>query len=164
MAPSVHYGNVCTETQQTTTEKENDMERFDELFDELVPASGKADSLAGEIARATARIGYRFYNDGDQIGIGYGKETCNPVARFLIRKLPKEIGDLATALWGMANEEAYETVLKILVDKVTEYIEGNPELKKTPTEDMFSFRAPYEDVDDEKDEDFGDYWEEEEDE
>ena len=27
-----------------------------------------------------SRIGYRFYNDGDQLGIGYGKETCNPAA------------------------------------------------------------------------------------
>ena len=23
-----------------------------------------------------SRIGYRFYNDGDQLGIGYGKETA----------------------------------------------------------------------------------------
>ena len=162
MALSVHYGNVHTRTKQTTKEKENEMERFNELFEELVPASGKADSLAGEIARATARIGYRFYNDGDQIGIGYGKETCNPAARFLIKKLPRESGDLVVALWGMVSEEGYEAVLKILVSKVTEYIEGNPDLRETPTEDMFSFRDPYEDVDDEEaEDDYEDYWEEE---
>ena len=53
-------------------------ERINELFKELVPETGKADSLAGELVRAMSRIGYRFYNDGDQLGIGYGKETCNP--------------------------------------------------------------------------------------
>ncbi len=62
-------------------------ERINQLFEELVPASGKAENLAGELVRAMARIGYRWYNDGDQVGIGYGRETCNPAARFLIHKV-----------------------------------------------------------------------------
>lgn len=45
-------------------------ERINKLFKELVPETGKADSLAGELVRAMSRIGYRFYNDGDQLGIG----------------------------------------------------------------------------------------------
>lgn len=40
-------------------------DRINELFKELVPDTGKADSLAGELVRAMSRIGYRFYNDGD---------------------------------------------------------------------------------------------------
>ena len=55
-------------------------DRINKLFKELVPISGKADSLAGELVRATSRIGYRFFNDGDLVNIGYGKETCNPAA------------------------------------------------------------------------------------
>ena len=58
-------------------------DRINKLFKELVPETGKAGSLAGELVRAMSRIGYRFYNDGDQLGIGYGKETCNPAGRFL---------------------------------------------------------------------------------
>ena len=69
-------------------------ERINQLFEELVPASGKAESLAGELVRAMARIGYRWYNDGDQVGIGYGRETCNPAARFLIHK-----GTKRSATW-----------------------------------------------------------------
>mgnify|MGYP007047921629 CR=1 FL=1 len=38
-------------------------ERINKLFEELVPDMGKADCLAGELVRATARIGYRFFND-----------------------------------------------------------------------------------------------------
>ena len=54
------------------------MDRVNTRFEELVPLEGKADTLAGEIVRAISRIGYRFYNDGDQVGVGYGKQTCNP--------------------------------------------------------------------------------------
>lgn len=123
-------------------------ERLDTLFDELVPCSGQADSLAGELVRAVMRIGYRYYNDGDQIGIGYGKETCNPAARFLIQKAPKEVADLTAGLWGMASEAGYEAVLDILAGKLVDCIEDAPDLRKQPTEDMWNFRDPYEDVDD----------------
>lgn len=128
------------------TEKNN--ERLSKLFEELVPTSGKADSLAGEIVRAVSRIGYRFFNDGDRLGIGYGKETCNPAGRFLIRKAPKEIADLVAGLWGMASEDGYEAVLDILVGKAADYIEANPDLRKQPTEDMWDFYDKDEDVDD----------------
>ncbi len=123
-------------------------ERLNALSDVLVPASGKCNSLAGELVRATERIGYRFFNDGDQIGIGYGKETCNPAARFLIKKAPTEIGNLVAALWGMASEEGYEAVLDILVGKVADYVEAHSELREQPTEDMWDFYDKHEDVDD----------------
>ena len=128
-------------------------DKINALFEELVPASGKADSLAGELVRATSRIGYRFYNDGDQLGVGYGKETCNPAGRFLIKKAPKEIGDLVAALWGMYSEDGYEAVLDVLVSKVADYVDANPDLRSQPTEDMFDYYDKYEDVDDSWEED-----------
>ena len=137
-------------------------ERINDLFEELVPASGKADSLAGELVRAVSRIGYRFFNDGDQLGIGYGKETCNPAGRFLIAKAPREIGDLVAGLWGMISEAGYEAVLDILTGKVADYVESHPELREQPTEDMWSFRNADEDVDD--DEEDEEDWCEEDDE
>ena len=126
-------------------------ERINDLFEELVPASGKADSLAGELVRAVSRIGYRFFNDGDQLGIGYGKETCNPAGRFLIAKAPREIGDLVAGLWGMYSEAGYEAVLDILTGKVADYVESHPELREQPTEDMWSFRNADEDEEEEDD-------------
>ena len=137
-------------------------ERINALFEELVPASGKADSLAGELVRAVSRIGYRFFNDGDQLGIGYGKETCNPAGRFLIAKAPREIGDLVAGRWGMFSEAGYEAVLDILTGKVADYVESHPELREQPTEDMWSFRNADEDVDD--DEEDEEDWCEEDDE
>lgn len=88
-------------------------ERINKLFEELVPASGKAESLAGELIRAMSRIAYRFYNDGDQVGMGYGKETCNPAARFLMAKGSKRVSSLATAIWGIYDESAYEDLLEL---------------------------------------------------
>lgn len=123
-------------------------ERINELFKELVPFEGKADSLAGELIRAMSRIGYRFYNDGDQLGIGYGKETCNPAARFLIAKGNHEVSDLTVALWEIFSEDAYEKVLDTFEGAVADYIEQNPDLRNQTTEDMWSFRDEEEDQDD----------------
>ena len=133
-------------------------DRTNKLFEELVPASGKAENLAGELVRAMGRIAYRFYNDGDQVGIGYGKETCHPAARFLIHKGNKEVSDLAAAIWGLHSEEAYEKLLDLLAGAVADYVEGHPELRALPTIDMWDLRDKYEDVDDWEDEE--DEWEE----
>lgn len=147
------------------TKNEN---RINALFEELVPASGKADSLAGELVRAMSRIAYRFYNDGDQVGIGYGKETCNPAARFLIAKGGKEIASLTTAIWQVYSEEAYEKLLDVLAGAVADRVETNLQLREMPTEDMWDFYDKDEDVDDSEEEFEDDYeeedWDDEEDE
>ena len=135
-------------------------ERINKLFEELVPASGKAESLAGELIRAMSRIAYRFYNDGDQVGIGYGRETCNPAARFLMEEGNKRVSSLATAIWGIYDESAYENLLDILAEAVADYVEQTPDLRTTPTDDMWDY-CTNEDVDDDEDEE--DDYEEEED-
>lgn len=122
--------------------------KMDELFNELVPFSGKCDSLAGEIVRAASRIGYRFFNDGDQLGIGYGKETCNAAGRFLIKRSSEKIANIVCDMFGLYSEEKYEAKLKELLYAVVEYIEGNPKLRQTETDDMFDYYDKNEDVDD----------------
>ena len=134
------------------TETKN-AKRLNELFEELVPASGKADSMAGELVRAAARIGYRFFNDGDHIGVGYGRETCNPAARFLGKHGSKKVAAYVSALWGINDEEVYEELLDSLVGAVADYVENHPELRTTETEDMFDCQDPDEDVDDDGEED-----------
>ncbi len=130
--------------------------RINTLFDELVPRIGKADSLAGELVRATCRIGYRYFNDGDHIGIGYGKETCNPAARFLLKHFSTDDGaDVASVvktLWGLSDEATYDQKLDELNGLVADYIGSHPELRKVETEDMFSCTIPEEDRDDDYEE------------
>ena len=141
------------------TKNEN---RINKLFKELVPETGKADSLAGELVRAMSRIAYRFYNDGDMVNIAYGKVTCNPAARFLIAKGNAEVSSLTAGLWEIFSEDAYEKVMDILCGAVADYVEQNPDLRTQPTEDMWDFKDEEEDQDDSWDEEEDD-WDEEED-
>lgn len=122
--------------------------KLGELFEELVPASGKAPTVAGEIVRAMMRISYRNWNDGDHIGVGYGRETCNPAARYLGAKCGEEVASLISAIWGIENDKAYDLILGQLEAEVVKYLERNPELKAAENrEDMFDYRNADEDVD-----------------
>lgn len=128
-------------------------DRINALFEELVPASGKADTVAGEMIRAISRIGYRNYNDGDRLGIGYGRETCNPAGRYLAAKCSPEIARLVQDAWGIYDDITYEKKLEALEEAVVAFIEAHPELKQQEnTEELWDYRDPYEDVDDYEDE------------
>ena len=67
--------------------------RISDLFDKLVPGSGNADTVEGEIIRALNRIIYRWGNDGDLFWSGYGAETAGPAMEFLTDAsgIPSEI-------------------------------------------------------------------------
>ena len=132
--------------------------KISELFEDLVPPTGKANTVAGEIIRAISRIGYRNYNDGDHVGVGYGRETCNPAARYLWSFEDEEINNAISELWGVVNDELYDTRLAVLEMKVLEYLEAHPELKTTEnTKDMWDFRTE-DDVDDSDWDEDEDYW------
>ena len=128
-------------------------ERINALFEELVPRMGPAETVAGEIIRATSRIGYRWYNDGDQLGIGYGKETCNPAGRYLAETCNTEIRRIVWDLiydpiYDDSYDGAYTRALNRLEEAVLAYLDANPQLKTTPnTEDMWDYRDKDEDVD-----------------
>lgn len=79
-------------------DKEVNLKRLDKLFTELVPLSGQAKTVEGEMVRAISRILYRYSNDGDFFFRGYGKETAGSSASYL-RKCPigKTISPMLTA-------------------------------------------------------------------
>lgn len=58
-------------------------DNFHALWKKYVPDEGTADTLLGEMVRAAGRIRYRYYNDGDMYGYGYGKETVNNALSYL---------------------------------------------------------------------------------
>ena len=139
----------------TATEK-----KLGELFEELVPPCGKAATVAGEIVRAMNRVSYRNWNDGDHIGVGYGRETCNPAARYLATKCDDEVASLISAIWGIESDKAYDLILGQLEAAVIEYLAKHPELKTAENcEDMFDYRDSDEDVDTyDEDEDEEEYY------
>ena len=100
------------------------------MEERLMPASGKAETVAGEIIRAVDRIHYRWYNDGDKINVGYGRETCNGTARYL-EKIRG--ADFPAEVWnGWLNDDQYTEFTENLVDEMYAFIKAHPELETTP--------------------------------
>lgn len=127
-------------------------ERIVELFEELVPPRGKADSVAGELVRAANRIAYRATNDGDRIGIGYGKETCNAAARYIKKHCSDEIGKMIDGLWGFAGlDRTYLMMVDDMCQAIADCVDINPRLRKEPTEDMWDHTLPEDSEYDEED-------------
>ena len=131
------------------------------LFDELVPPVGKADTVAGEIIRATCRIVYRWYNDGDRINLSYGKEVLNSPARYLCTVCNGEVGDyIRNTLWGKDYDEEELVELQRLV---LAHIKKHPELMVTENKlDMYGFQRESDTWYSEDDYD-GDDWNEDDD-
>ena len=126
-------------------------QRINALFDELVPAKGKADTVAGEIIRAVSRIAYRNWNDGDHVGVGYGNETCNPAARYLGEVAGSHVQQAVIDMWGIRDDDRYNKA-ETLAEKVLAYLDEHPELKTTAnTEDMWDYIDRLEDRDDSED-------------
>lgn len=90
------------------------------LFDELVPPSGPAETVAGEIVRAIMRLRYRDYNDGDKFYEGYGLEACAASATYLANHGFAD--DLEKILEAAANfemdDETYTEAIKDLEEKI----------------------------------------------
>ena len=95
------------------------------LFEDLVPNSGKADTVAGELVRAMMRLLYRDYNDGDLFYEGYGIETCGSSVAYLIYI----IDDLYDSFSRVANrqetDDKYTDSLNSICNQVLNYIFTN---------------------------------------
>ena len=59
--------------------------QIEELTHKYMSYQGKCETVAGEILRAYNQMLYRYYNDGDVAGEGYGRETVNPAVRYLYK-------------------------------------------------------------------------------
>lgn len=127
---------------------------FETLAAKYIPNRGKADTVGGELLRAVSRIEYRYYNDGDIAGIGYGKETVNPAVRFLIAKGDDNVSSIAESMFSIKNDRMYEFAIKELKEFVPIQIKEFDLLNQPNEEDMLSYRTE-EDIDDgDEDEDF----------
>ena len=111
---------------------------FDAEFQRLVPQSGSCNTLRGEVIRAANKIDYRLYNDGDKVGSGYGHQTCDPAARFLIKKLggnpkfgfTKTFQNLIDGSYGLSKER-YTKLVERMVDRIDRYMSSIPETPNT---------------------------------
>lgn len=104
-------------------------EQLQDLFDLMVPSSGKSETAAGELVRAMMRLQYRWYNDGDMFNQGYGLETCAPSAAYLYDNVEPTnaiFDELVEYMEGA--DERYEAGLNDIQSIVIDFIADNPEL------------------------------------
>lgn len=104
------------------------------LFDELVPSSGKADTVAGELVRATMRLLYRDHNDGDVFYEGYGIEACGGSVAYLIYVIEYLYDTFERIANRQSTDDAYTRDLTNVTDKVLDYIFTNDSVWQ-PNED-----------------------------
>ena len=97
----------------------------------------------GEIVRAISRIGYRNFNDGDHIGVGYGNETCNASARYIAVTIPDmNISGIIGDMWGTISDDMYDIGLEKLEKMIVMYLHQHMELFETDNlDDMWKHRV-----------------------
>jgi hypothetical protein len=95
------------------------------LFKGLVPYSGPADTVAGELVRAMMRILYRDSNDGDLFYEGYGIETCGGSVAYLIYMIESTYDMFDKIANGQLEDDAYTSALKKVCHEVCKYIFTN---------------------------------------
>ena len=126
----------------------NETTTLAELYDKYVPMTGKADTVAGEIIRAFARINYRYFNDGDCIGYGYGRETVSPCSRYLKKTVKDEkVKEDLKKLYLSYQSEVYDSIssrysfyLSKLSKDIMNYLKSNKRLfLKINDNDMYSY-------------------------
>ena len=106
------------------------------LHNALVPSSGVADTVAGELVRATMRILYRDYNDGDKFFMGYGLETCGGSAQYLMDMGMSTVKEILSDVHKYADDDgAYTVAITSLAKEVLNQIINNPDLLSEPNED-----------------------------
>ena len=144
-------------------------EYINSLFSEYVPLEGAAETVLGEIIRAVTRIIYRFYNDGDYIGVGYGRETVNPSFRYLTSVIESLLSSLELdyikedfSNFDEYSESKYIDFLNSLSFYVSVYIVENKDELANAKADMtindyknqdFDYDDSFDDEEDEEDDD-----------
>lgn len=147
------FDEVIEHVKNGTVDTEKDSEI---LFDALVPGSGHADNLGGEILRAAERIAYRYYNDGDRAGEGYGRETVNPAVRYMMFA----VRPTTSPLYGIVkdfyrfidygcsiDDKVYEFMVMRLLKLTVIHIVENKLWNVPNQNDMLDFKDPDVDVD-----------------
>lgn len=138
--------DLYNEFSKIYNESDNVDDAIEGAFNLLVPRSGAAETVAGEMVRAMMRILYRDYNDGDKFYEGYGLETCGGSAQYLSNqseKLAKAFEDVVKEAQGYYDfDSKYTEAITDIADELLRILSMQPELfGEVNTDDS---RAKYE--------------------
>ena len=123
------YAPVYEELKTRVNGHESTIDTLEYLFENMVPSSGAADSVAGEYVRAMMRILYRDYNDGDKFFTGYGIETCGSSAEWLHDNgLLEEVESIVEDAYRLEDDDKYTAAITDLAQSVLHYLLNHEEL------------------------------------
>lgn len=142
------------------------------LSRELIPSTGKAETLGGELLRAIERMIYRYYNDGDVVTKGYGIATCMSSLLYLddkFKQIKPELNVYQNVVdasykemnFDYSENDKYNDVLYRLLDFIICFIRYNEIAKMPNEEDSRNWRSeevPVIELDENEDDDY--YYEE----
>lgn len=126
---------------------------------ELMPASGKAATVAGELIRSMSRLSYDFYNNG------MGNNTSGALAFLHLQGVFDNEDDdecigvihpytRGRTYGGNYDGDKLQAAMEKMVDLALKHIKDNPELEIKPNEqDMLDLNEELEYEDEDEDED-----------
>lgn len=114
---------------------------YDRLADELMPAMGAADTVAGEMIRAASRLAYDFYNNGcgnDTSGALQYLRDKGVIDKYTYNTIkPYSRGELYR---GDYDGDLIQIAFESIVDKTMEKILNNMDLiMEKNTEDLLDY-------------------------
>ena len=130
-AATKKYGKALEDFKAAVNSDRKPSDVLDSIFDSVVPASGAAETVGGEIVRAMMRILYRNFNDGDVFYDGYGLETVASSMAYLINQDAVSIDEAANIAEAGLTGSKYTDALENITDKVNHYLAGHTELFAT---------------------------------
>ena len=112
---------------------------YERLYDALVPASGNCETREGEMLRASSRLYYRYYNDGDmviELMPEYMKD-CSALnaAAFLYHQA--ETRERIKELLKSKDENEYIAKLEEIADIVIQFVSNRNDKYQNRTFNMF---------------------------
>ncbi len=120
-----------------------DNKEYEQLFAKLVPGSGAAKTVEGELLRAVSKVGYRWNNDGDYFFTGYGAETAGSAASFLADSDIPGMHSLVSKTEDK-YDNAYDAAIDKMVAMVVAYVKSKGEDLTPNTHDMLDHPNHYE--------------------
>lgn len=120
--------------------------RLDDLYERLVEGREEV-SVAGEIVRAMARLGFRWNVYHEKVGTDEGAVSCDPAAMYLIMTVDVATSYMLHALrfeaWRLSDKE-YTHKLRDVYHGVLAFLEDHSELaEKAADRSMYTFGAVY---------------------
>lgn len=127
------------------------MKTFEDLFEMLVPAEGKADTVLGENIRALSYISYRYLNNGERYDVDC-REYDNDEEKAIFGEVRNSLNNSVNYLMSNSNP------LHNLFNKPYDYFDQSRFAKVRQTEYQLKIKRPLAyDYHLEKDEDYDGY-------